>query len=584
MRSRTLPAALSVGLVATLGLTGVGASQRFESVDVRAEELAPPRFEVSFPTYARKTPLTGRLVVILSKAPTGASGTQRMLSPSFRGPAMYGIDLDQLRPGQTAVVDHAALGYPKPMAQLPPGESDVQARVDAYTQVRRSDSHTIWVHTNDGTVFQAIFASAEGDLFSPVRRIRVGAGGTTRLSLDSVMGPAIYPADTKWYKHIKFQSPSLTSFWGRPMYIHARVLLPKGYDEHQSTRYPTVFTLGHTWTPLSFEEPEGQQAGGRGEFAPADSINPVTGFDRDPIKMYEAWNSEDYPRFIAVTLQQATPYFPDSYSVNSANQGPYGDAVMQEMIPHLEKQFRMIGKPYARHLEGASTSGWQTLSLLLRNPDFFGGGWILQPDPIDFARYQLVNIYTDTNAFVIPKAPLTTTERYFMRTVEGQPLVTVREMSLYEEVLGTRGRSGNQLNAWEAIYGPIGPNGYPVPLWNKLTGTIDPSVASYMRDNGYDLLAYAKKNWGTLGPKLQGKLHFFTGDMDQFYLNLAVYTWEEFLRATTTPRSDATFTYGRPMKGHSWHLWTWRQFGREVGAVIKANAPPGENTAAWHYR
>jgi hypothetical protein len=300
--------------------------------------------------------------------------------------------------------------------------------------------------------------------------------------------------------------------------------------------------------------------------------------------MYEAWTSDDYPRFIAVTLQQATPWFPDSYSINSANQGPYGDAVVKEMIPHLEKQFRMIGKPYARHLEGASTSGWQTLALMLRNPDFFGGGWILQPDPIDFERYQLVNIYSDTNAFVIPKAPLTTTERYFQRTVEGQPLVTVREMSLWEAVLGTNGRAGGQLSAWEALYGPMGADGYPRPLWDKLTGTIDPVVATYMRDNGYDLLAYAKKNWGTLGPKLQGKLRFFAGDMDQFYLNLAVYKWEAFLATTTNPKSDATFTYGRPMMGHSWHAWTWRQFGREAAAVIKASAPPGENTAAWNYR
>ena len=164
------------------------------------------------------------------------------------------------------------------------------------------------------------------------------------------------------------------------------------------------------------------------------------------------------------------------------------------------------------------------------------------------------------------------------------PLVTVREMSLWEAVMGTKGRAGGQLSAWEALYGPVGSDGYPRPLWDKFTGTIDRDVANYMRDNGYDLLAYAKKNWGTLGPKLQGKLRFFTGDMDQFYLNLAVYSWEDFLATTTNPKSDATFAYGRPMKGHSWHLWTWRQFGREAAAVIKANAPPGEDTAAWHYR
>lgn len=584
MRSRTFPGALRASLVTVVALVATGGAWPSGSVEARPA-IASPRFIVTLPATTRRTPLTGRLIVIVSKASPTAAGAARprLLSPSFSGPALFAIDLEQLRPGQTAIVDHTAVGYPKPLTELPPGDYDVQARVNAYTQVRRADGHTLWVHTNDGTVSQSQFGAAEGDLFSPVQRIRISDGSTVRLSLDSAMGPARYPADTKWYKHIKFQSPSLTKFWGRPVHIHARVLLPKGYDDHPGTRYPTVFTLGHTWTPLSFAEPSGQQPADRGGATAGDSINPVTGFDRDPMKMYEAWTSADYPRFIAVTLQQATPWFPDSYSVNSVNQGPYGDAVVKEMIPLLERRFRMIGAPYARHLEGASTSGWQTLSLMLRNPDYFGGGWILQPDPIDFERYQLVNIYTDTSAFVVPKAPLTTTERYFQRTVEGQPLVTVREMSLWEEILGTRGRAGGQLSAWEALYGPIGLDGYPIPLWNKRTGTINREVANYMRDNGYDLLAYAKTNWPVIGPKLQGKLRFFTGDMDQYYLNLAVYTWEDFLKSTTNPRSDATFDYGRPMKGHSWHKWTWRQFGREVGAVIKANAPQGEDTAAWNY-
>jgi hypothetical protein len=549
-------------------------------------DAAAPRFEVSFPASSRDTPLTGRLVVTLSKVADTDGDPPLILPISFSGPSLYAIDLHQLEPGQTAVVDHDALGYPLPLSEVPPGEYYAQARVNAYTQVHRADGHSIWVHTNDGTVAQSRFGSAEGDLYSNVHRVRLSQGGTVTLSLDNVVHAPTYPEDSDWYRHVKFQSPSLTRFWGYPVYIHARVLLPKGYADHPDTRYPAVYTLGHSWTPLSFREPDdgGSSRGSQSAHAPADSINPATGFDRDPYKMYEAWTSDDYPRFIAISLQQATPYFPDSYSVNSVNQGPYGDAVVQEMIPFLEGEFRIIDKPYARHVEGASTSGWQTLALLLRNPDFFGGGWVLQPDPIDFERYQLINIYEDTSAFAIPRGEFAASQRYFQRTVEGQPLVTVRELSLYEEVLGTKGRSGAQLGAWEAIYGPIGPDGYPVPLWDKLTGTLDRDVAHYMRDNGYDLLAYARENWRTLGPKLQGKLRFFVGDMDQYYLNLAVYSWEDFLAGTSSPRSDATFVYGRPMMGHSWHAWTWRQFGREVGAAIRADAPPGEDTSAWNYR
>ena len=178
-------------------------------------------------------------------------------------------------------------------------------------------------------------------------------------------------------------------------------------------------------------------------------------------------------------------------------------------------------------------------------PDFFGGAWVLQPDPIDFRRYQLVDIYSDTNAFVLPNTQFTTTERPFRRTVEGQVAWTLRQLSLFEEVLGTAGRSNYQLEGWEAIYGPLDADGYPKPLWNKLTGTIDRTSRTYMRDNGYDLRDYAQKNWDTLGPKVAGKLHFFAGDMDDFYLNLAVYRFEEFLKGTELGRTCRSRTADR---------------------------------------
>ena len=150
-------------------------------------------------------------------------------------------------------------------------------------------------------------------------------------------------------------------------------------------------------------------------------------------------------------------------------------------------------------------------------------------------------------------------------------------------MLGSRGRSGYQLEAWEAVYGPIGDDGYPVPLWDKLTGRIDPKVAAYMRDNGYDLRAYAEKNWPTLGPKLVGKLHFFAGDMDDFWLNLAVYKFQDFLKTTTNPHYEAEFTYGRPAKGHGWHAYTWAEFIRHIGGTVRASAPAREDPKLWNY-
>ena len=290
----------------------------------------------------------------------------------------------------------------------------------------------------------------------------------------------------------------------------------------------------------------------------------------------------DIPKHTAKELQ-----LPGMHGYRGRRNTEYGVRLIekQKLRFHygmLEKQFRMIAKPYARVAEGASTGGWQTLALQLKHPDFFGGAFVLQPDPIDFRRYQLVDIYTDTNAFVMPNTQLTTTERPFKRTVEGQVTWSLRQMSLFEEVLGTKGRANYQLEGWEAIYGPVDADGYPKPLWNKITGTIDREVANYMKENGFDLREYAQRNWATLGPKVAHKLHFFSGDMDDFYLNLAVYRFEDFLKSTELGK-NVPFTYGRPMKGHSWHAFTWAEMVRRMAAHVQKNAPPGEDTKAWWY-
>jgi hypothetical protein len=527
-----------------------------------------PRFEVTIDPRAHAGPVTGRLILSISKR---AEPEPRMLIAP-QGPAIFGVDLEQVAPGRSTIVDATAVGYPMPLSELPAGEYHVQALVRVYEQVRRSDGHSIWVPINNGRI--EAFQLAEGNLFSAVQPVQLNSSDTVRLAITHVIPAPERPTDTPWVKHVSIQSAKLTEFWGRPIAIHAKVLLPHGYDEHPDVRYPSIYTLGHN-VPFSFTT-DSTRVRGLGQINPTTGVE--TGYD-----FYKAWTADGFPRVIAISLEQQTPYFPDSYSVNSANNGPYGDAIVEEVIPYLEQHFRIISAPYARQLEGASTSGWQSLALQLRNPDFFGGAWILQPDPIDFRRYLLIDIYQDENAFQIPAGQFISAERPFRRTVEGQPVWSMRQLSLFEEVLGSRGRSGYQLGAWDAIYGPVGPDGYPKPLWNKLTGEIDRDVANYMRDNGYDLRDYAERNWPVLGPKLAGKLHFFAGDMDDFYLNVAVYRFEEFLKSTTNPKSDAEFVYGRPMKGHSWHEHTWADMVRRIAAAIRRSAPPGEDAEKWRY-
>ncbi len=531
---------------------------------VRAQ---PPRFEVRVDPGVRSEPLTGRLVVVISRRST----PEPRLQVAPQGPAILALDLEQLTAGGTAVLDQRALAYPVPLAELPPGDYFAQAIVNVYDRVTRADGRTLWVPFNDGT--QEVMQIAAGNLYSAVQPVQVGRGGMVTLTLDKVIARAPRPADTEWVKRVRIQSRKLTTFWGRPVFVHATVLLPRGYQQHPDVRYPTVFTFGHS-VPFGFN-PDSSRARGTGQ------VNPVTGVESG-FDFYKAWNSERFPRAIAVSFEQATPFFLDGYSVNSASNGPYGDAMVEEIIPELERQFRMIGKPYARLAEGASTGGWQTLALQLKYPDFFGGAWVLQPDPIDFRRYQLVDIYADTNAFVIPNTMFTTAERPFRRSPEGQVQWTVRQLSLFEEVLGTRGRSNYQLQGWEAIFGPLDADGYPRPLWNKLTGTIDREVAAYDRESGYDLRDYAERHWATLGPKVAHKLHFFSGDMDDFYLNLAVYRFEEFLKGVS-PGRDVPFTYGRPAKGHSWHAFTWAEMVRQMAAHVRRHAPPGEAVDRWMY-
>ena len=535
------------------------------------------RFKVSFPASVHAEPITGRVFVAISNRqmpePRLQVGSWGDTSP------LFGADVVQLKPGEAAVIDGTMLGYPPSrLADIPSGDFYVQALINVYTECHRSDGHTIWVHLDQWEGQQ--FNRSPGNLYSEVKKAHLdpAAGYEVNLSLTKVIPPVEIPKDTEWVKHIKIQSRLLTRFWGQPIYLGATVLLPKGYDSHPHVPYPVLYQQGHfsLRAPMRFTTegvPLPERAKNR-----LSQYNLETGY-----QFYQAWNSTHFPRLVIVTFQHPTPYFDDSYAVNSANNGPYGDALMTELIPYLETHFRIIRKPYARLLSGGSTGGWESLALQLYHPDFFGGTWTLYPDPISFEHYQLTNIYKDDNAFFEPGHTWLQAARPVMRTSEGQVEVTVSQMSQLEATLGSHGRSGQQLEIWEAAYGPVGEDGYPRPLWDKLTGKIDHSVAEYMRDHGYDLTAYLKQNWATIGPQLLGKIHLEVGDMDDFYLNLAVYDFQNFLKTTHDPHYEGSFEFGRPEKGHGWQSMSQEDLIRTMANHITKNAPAGADTSAWKY-
>jgi hypothetical protein len=543
----------------------------------QAPQANTPKFEISFPAGVHARPITGRVFVMIS---TKESPEPRLAVAGLgEAQPIFGADVSALAPGQAAVIDANTLGYPpRSLREIPAGDYYVQALINIYTEFHRQDGHTIWAHMDQWEGQQ--FNRSPGNLYSEVQRVHLdaAAGYDLKLSLTKVIPPVEVPADTPYVKHVKIQSALLTKFWGHPMYVGAVVLLPKGYDEHANVHYPTIYSEGHfsLRPPFGFtteNQPVGEETRKRlAEF------NLETAYE-----FQQAWLSDNFPRAIAVTLQHPTPYFDDSYAVNSANNGPYGDAITKELMPYLESHFRMIEKPYARVLTGGSTGGWESLAVQVFYPEMFGGTWTLYPDPVDFGRYQLVNIYEDENAFFEPGHTWTKAWRPLERKSDGQVEITMKEFSQLEDVLGSRGRSGQQLEIWEAVYGPVGEDGYPRPLWDKQTGKIDHSVALYMRDHGYDLSYNLRTNWKTLGPKLRGKIHVYVGDMDNFYLNLAVYRLEDALKAETDPPCDCDFQYGRPMKGHGWQPTSRANLVRSMMDAVARNAAAGEDTASWRY-
>jgi len=538
--------------------------------------VSTPLFELSFPDSARAEPVTGRILLMISRS---GEPEVRFQVGWINSPPLFGADVKNLRPGESIFINGDTLGYPlRTLRDIPPGDYYVQALLNVYTEFHRADGHTIWAHMDqwEGQHFN----TSPGNLLSKVQKLHLDATTdyTFKVELTDVIPPIQVPADSKWVKRVKIQSQILTRFWGHPIYLGAVVLLPHDYGDHPERRYPVIYEQDHfsLQPPFGFNTEDHPEEASVREFR--QSIGVETGY-----QFYRSWQSADFPQMIAVTLLHPTPYYDDSYAVNSANNGPYGDALMTELIPYLEKQLRIIHEPYARVLTGGSTGGWESLALQIYYPDFFGGAWAFYPDPVDFRRYLLVNIYQDSTAFVFNSSQMpyflrgdwTSVEQPIVRSPDGHIIATIRQDSQLESVLASRGRSGGVLENWEAVYGPVGDDGYPRQLWDKDTGRIDHTVAEYMRSHGYDLQDYLRIHWETIGHELVGKMHVFCGDMDNFYLNESVYLLQQFFHQSQNPHYGGSFEYGRPRKGHGWQPMTNAKLVRNIARYIAANAPEG---------
>jgi len=548
---------------------------------------APPltqsnlEFEISISSELEAGAQDGRVILLISTTDQPEPRFQSLRSQS--PPQIFGGDVDALRPGESTRIGVGSRGYPlETLAEIPPGEYYVQAVYNVYTTFQRADGHTIKAHMDqwEGQKWNR----SPGNLFSRVERVRIDPGrdDIIRLALDQVI-PALEPReDTEYVKHIKFRSEILSEWWGHDMDLGAVVVLPAGFEEHPEARYPVVYWHGHF--PSTFN--------GFRETPPEDAL---TGQARaraeGQYRFFQDWVSGRLGRFLLVFMQHPTPFYDDSYAVNSENNGPYGDALTQELLPRVEAEFRAIGEPWARTLSGGSTGGWESLAWQVFYPDMFNGTWTFCPDPVDFRYFQMVNIYSDANAFY-PGDGLSpwkkTSVRPWMRGVDDQVFLNQWDASHLEAVLGSKGRSGDQMDIFMSVYGPVGDDGYPDLLYDKWTGEINRDVTEYWQEN-YDLRHILERDWVTLGPKLAGKLHIYMGEMDTYFLDEATRLLEEFLEGTTDPYYDGSFEWGERAP----HCFSGTpefpgqtSYQRVLPLMrdrILATAPMGSDISSWRY-
>jgi hypothetical protein len=550
------------------------------------------RFAVTFGADQSKDPLDGRVLLMIST--NGSAEPRFQISDNPETQLLFGVDVEGLKPGAEAIIDASALGYPlDSITQIKAGTYHVQALLHRYETFRRSDGHVVKMPMDRGEGQQ--WARAPGNLISTPRQIEIdpAKSGTIRISLDKIIPPIPDPPETKYIKHVKIQSERLTKFWGRPMHLGAHVLLPHGFDEHPDAKYPLVIYHGHF--PYTFdgfrEEPPDPNV--KCEYSARfklDCYNRIQ--DEQAHQLFKDWTSPGFPRMLIIQIQHANPFYDDSYAVNSANLGPYGDAITYELIPYIEKMFRGLGQPWSRFMYGGSTGGWEAIGAQIMYPDQFNGAFAACPDPIDFRAYTTVDIYKDTNAYYI-EGPWKKLRRPGLRDYLGHISTTVEDMNRHELVLGTKGRSGGQWDIWEAVFSPVGADGYPKRIWDKRTGVIDKSVAEHWREN-YDLSHILRRDWEKgLGEKLRGKLYIYVGDMDNYYLNNAVYLVEDFLKSTKNPPYEGEVDYGDRAE-HCWNgdhtrpnaisrLRYHQMYLPKIQERILKTAPQGSDLKSWRY-
>ena len=501
---------------------------------------------------------------------------------------MFGIDVENWtgkgRPSSTGSVRFPL----DSINDIPAGTYTVQALLHRYETFKRATgtrSSCQWTaaRASNGRRHRAISTRRRNAAIDP-------RTGPIDIALDQIIPPIEPPKQTQNTSSTSDSERAADEFWGRPMHLGANVLLPEGWDTHptRATRCSSITVTSRTLQRLPEEPPDPN-------LKPDYTALSARGLQPDSQQyahqFYKDWTGPDFPRAIVIEIQHPTPFYDDSYAVNSANVGPYGDAIVTSCCLHrkeISRHRRRLGTFHVRRVNRrlGSDGGADVL------PGSVQRRLIACPDPIDFRAYTVVDIYKDKNAYYLDDT-WKKTPRPGLRNYLGHVSSTLEEMNRLELVLGTKTRSGQQWDVWEATYSPVGPDGYPARIFDKRTGVIDKRVAEYWRDN-YDLSYILRRDWEKgLGQKLAGKLHIYVGDMDNYYLNNAVYLVEEFLESTTNPHYGGEIDYGDRAE----HCWNGDQtrpnalsrlryhqmfIPKAVDRMLKT-APAGADLKSWRY-
>jgi hypothetical protein len=548
-------------------------------------------FSVSFPAALSSAPLDGRVILLVSRDLTREPRAHVEPNEPLASPYLFGVNFDGLAPGRAVLFDDTAFGWPAPLSKIPAGEYLVQAVLNRYETFHLGDGRVLKLPPDKGEGQQ--WSKKPGNLYSTPVRVRFDPAHPKRtaLLLDQEM-PAIGPRqDTEFVKHVRIRSELLSRFWGRDVFLGAHVLLPKGYESHPAARFPLMVFHGHhpddisdfrTTPPDPDLKPEYSE---RFHLAGYNQIE-----QQEAYAFYQKWTAADFPRFLVMEVEHANPFYDDSYAVNSANLGPYGDAINHELIPEIERRFHGIGAGWARFTYGGSTGGWEALATQVFYPDMYNGAFAACPDPIDFRAYTLINLYQDQNAYAL-QGEASAVERPAFRNYLGEVFATQRDENYMELAQGDLSRSGGQYDIWQAVFGPVGKNGYPAPIFDKRSGVIDAGVAAYWREH-YDLSHIIARDWAALAPKLQGKIHIYVGSGDNYFLTDSVYFAQERLEALQ-PAYGGTVAYGDRAE-HCWNgdptlpnaysrLHYDFQYLPTILERIKNSAPPGADLTSWRY-